>query len=36
MSVPDRNREIDSFLARLRVRARKTHPPGSAQLRRAA
>ncbi len=36
LSVPDRNREIDSFLARLRVRARKIHPPGPAQIRRAA
>lgn len=36
MSVPDRNREIDSFLARLRVRCRKAHLPGPAQVRRAA
>ncbi len=36
LSVRDRNREIDSFLARLRVRSRKTQLRGPAEVRKAA
>ncbi len=36
MSVPDRNHEIDSFLARLRVRERKAQTGGRGQDRLAA